>query len=101
MNGLPNGKEEDDSGEHDFDDDSDSDVGGGSESDIVDLEDIAGKAPTARKNSTKNGSTPTAVVNGEENVAKEMVTPVIRASLEKQVCLSLYHYLFLLFNFLF
>lgn len=89
VNGLPNGKEEDDSGEDDYDNDSDADVGGGSESDIVDLEDIAGKAPTARKTSTKNGSTLTTVVNGKENLEKEMVTPVIRASLEKQVCLPI------------
>lgn len=89
MNGLPNGKEEDDSGEDDYDDDSDADVGGESGADIVDLEDIAGKAPTSRKTSTKNGFTPTTVVNGEENLEKEMVTPVIRVSLEKQVCLPI------------
>lgn len=89
MNGLPNGKEEDECGVDDYDNDSDADVGGGSEADIVDLEDIAGKAPTARKTSTKNGSTLTTVVNGEENLEKEMVTPLIRASLEKQVCLPI------------
>lgn len=82
VNGLPNGKgggeedDADDSGEDDYVDDSDADVGGGSEPDIVDLEDIAGIAPTARKTVTR-----------EENLEKEMVTPVIRASLEKQVCL--------------
>lgn len=109
VNGLPNGKEEkdDDSGEDDYDDDSDADVGAGSEPDIVDLEDIAGKAPTARKTSTKIGSsTPARVVNGEENLEKEMVTPVIRASLEKQVCLPIapfpslfYHHCFIFFVF--
>lgn len=106
VNGLPNGKEEDDSGEDDYDNDSDADVGAESGSDIVDLEDIAGKAPTARKTSTKNGSTLTTVVNGKENLEKEMVTPVIRASLEKQVCLpigpfpSLFISLIVLFFFL-
>lgn len=52
----------------------------GMESGEVDIEDIAGKAPG--KNSSKvlnNGG-----VNGENGV-KEMVTPVIRSSLEKQV----------------
>ncbi|KAH1120054.1 hypothetical protein AAZX31_17G237100 [Glycine max] len=48
-------------------------------SEIVDLEDIAGKAPSRRK----------VVANGEEsngklNGSREMVTPVIRANLEKQ-----------------
>ncbi|XP_047329188.1 S-adenosyl-L-methionine-dependent tRNA 4-demethylwyosine synthase [Impatiens glandulifera] len=47
------------------------------ESDIVDVEDIAGKAPS-RKSSR--------LVEGGEKVkgVKEMVTPVLRASLEKQ-----------------
>lgn len=53
------------------------------ESDIVDLEDIAGKGPSRR-------STAAAKANGEVNgqvpkAVKEMVTPVIRANLEKQV----------------
>ncbi|KAL5558052.1 hypothetical protein UlMin_034263 [Ulmus minor] len=47
------------------------------ESDIVDLEDIAGKAPSKR--SAKVPET-----NGTSNGKKNMVTPVIRASLEKQ-----------------
>lgn len=67
-------------------DDQDEDEGGenGGRSEIVDLEDIAGKAPSRRKemvgtkaNEELNGD----VVNGK----KAMVTPVIRANLEKQV----------------
>lgn len=54
------------------DEDEDNDVDGG----IVDLEDIAGKAP-----SKKNGLVKVARGDGK----KEMVTPVIRASLTKQV----------------
>lgn len=48
------------------------------ESEIVDLEDIAGKAPSRKS---------VAVVenNGKLNGKREMVTPVIRANLEKQV----------------
>ncbi|KAA8537631.1 hypothetical protein F0562_027239 [Nyssa sinensis] len=49
----------------------------GEDSGVVDLEDIAGKGPT-RKSTTVIESN--AKLNGE----KEMVTPVIRASLEKQ-----------------
>ncbi|XP_057975686.1 S-adenosyl-L-methionine-dependent tRNA 4-demethylwyosine synthase [Malania oleifera] len=49
----------------------------GAESSIVDLEDIAGKGPS-RKSMTASLS------NGEKNGEREMVTPVIRASLEKQ-----------------
>ncbi|KAF5445093.1 hypothetical protein F2P56_034171 [Juglans regia] len=44
---------------------------------IVDLEDIAGKGPSRK-------STVMAESNGKLNGKKEMVTPVIRASLEKQ-----------------
>lgn len=49
---------------------------------VVDLEDIAGKGPSRRN--------PVAVTktNGTVNGKKEMVTPVIRASLTKQVNLS-------------
>lgn len=48
------------------------------ESEIVDLEDIAGKGPSRRS--------PVVVqTNGTSNGKKDMVTPVIRASLEKQV----------------
>jgi tRNA wybutosine-synthesizing protein 1 len=53
---------------------------GGTGSEIVDVEDIAGKGPS-RKMVT------VAETNGRLNGKKEMVTPVIRASLEKQVCL--------------
>ncbi|KAL6995679.1 S-adenosyl-L-methionine-dependent tRNA 4-demethylwyosine synthase [Sarracenia purpurea var. burkii] len=49
----------------------------GAESGVVDVEDIAGKAPS-RKSTTVVQS------NGKLNGKKEMVTPVIRASLEKQ-----------------
>lgn len=50
---------------------------GGTGSEIVDVEDIAGKGPS-RKMVT------VAETNGRLNGKKEMVTPVIRASLEKQ-----------------
>lgn len=46
---------------------------------IVDLEDIAGKAPT--KKDLEKGAV---ARNGKKNGVKEMVTPVIRASLTKQ-----------------
>ncbi|CAL5332267.1 unnamed protein product [Camellia sinensis] len=61
----------------DGDDDDDDGEENGEESGIVDLEDIAGKAPS-RKSKTMIQS------NGKLNGEKEMVTPVIRASLEKQ-----------------
>ncbi|GMP44988.1 hypothetical protein CsSME_00013687 [Camellia sinensis var. sinensis] len=61
----------------DGDDDDDDGEENGEESGIVDLEDIAGKAPS-RKSKTVIQS------NGKLNGEKEMVTPVIRASLEKQ-----------------
>lgn len=57
------------------DDEEDADLGA---EDIVDLEDIAGKAPSRK-------STNVVETNGKLNGKKEMVTPVIRASLEKQV----------------
>ncbi|KZV28868.1 S-adenosyl-L-methionine-dependent tRNA 4-demethylwyosine synthase [Dorcoceras hygrometricum] len=52
------------------------------ESGVVDLEDIAGKGPSRKSimGTTANGKVNGEVVNGE----KEMVTPVIRASLQKQ-----------------
>ncbi|KAK2988723.1 hypothetical protein RJ640_020988 [Escallonia rubra] len=62
-----------------YEDDDDEGVeedGGGSG--VVDLEDIAGKGP-----SRKTGVV-VAKTNGKVNGVKEMVTPVIRASLEKQ-----------------
>lgn len=49
------------------------------ESEIVDLEDIAGKAPSRKSVATVKES------NGKLNGKKEMVTPVIRANLVKQV----------------
>ncbi|KAG5542307.1 hypothetical protein RHGRI_021995 [Rhododendron griersonianum] len=68
-----------DESEYEMISDSDEEDGGenGGESGVVDLEDIAGKAPS-RKSSTIVKS------NGKLNGEKEMVTPVIRASLEKQ-----------------
>jgi len=54
------------------------------ESEIVDLEDIAGKAPSRKSVVTLKES------NGKLNGKKEMVTPVIRANLVKQVyCFSI------------
>lgn len=52
------------------------------EAEIVDLEDIAGKGPSRRS------ATTVAKTNGTLNGKKDMVTPVIRASLEKQVILE-------------
>ncbi|ONI32680.1 hypothetical protein PRUPE_1G379500 [Prunus persica] len=48
------------------------------ESEVVDLEDIAGKGPSRRRTVTVTKT------NGTVNGQKEMVTPVIRASLVKQ-----------------
>ncbi|CAK9312652.1 unnamed protein product [Citrullus colocynthis] len=56
------------------DEEEDTDLG---EEDIVDLEDIAGKGPSRK-------STNVVETNGKLNGKKVMVTPVIRASLEKQ-----------------
>ncbi|XP_038884961.1 S-adenosyl-L-methionine-dependent tRNA 4-demethylwyosine synthase [Benincasa hispida] len=56
------------------DEEEDADLG---EEDIVDLEDIAGKGPSRK-------STNVVETNGKLNGKKVMVTPVIRASLEKQ-----------------
>ncbi|KAL3639189.1 S-adenosyl-L-methionine-dependent tRNA 4-demethylwyosine synthase [Castilleja foliolosa] len=60
----------------------DDEVGSEGESGIVDLEDIAGKGPSRRSKveAKANGKSNGHVPNGE----KEMVTPVIRANLEKQ-----------------
>lgn len=44
---------------------------------VVDMEDIAGKAPSRRSS--------LALTNGWENGVRDMVTPVIRVNLEKQV----------------
>ncbi|KAJ9559872.1 hypothetical protein OSB04_005032 [Centaurea solstitialis] len=80
-NGDANGYEMvDGSDDEEYDDDDDyedEDEENGGGSDIVDLEDIAGKAP-----SKKDGGVITS--NGKKNGVKEMVTPVIRASLTKQ-----------------
>ncbi|KAK2660526.1 hypothetical protein Ddye_007059 [Dipteronia dyeriana] len=65
---------DDDGGADDDDDDDDDEV----ESEMVDLEDIAGKGPSRR-------SMDVAETNGKvSNGKRDMVTPVIRASLEKQ-----------------
>ncbi|XP_074280027.1 S-adenosyl-L-methionine-dependent tRNA 4-demethylwyosine synthase [Silene latifolia] len=50
----------------------------GTESDVIDLEDIAGKGPSRNSKSAINGS----VVKNDG--PREMVTPVIRANLQKQ-----------------
>lgn len=57
--------------------DEDENSEGGAGSEIVDVEDIAGKAPSRK-------TVAVAETNGKLNGKKEMVTPVIRASLEKQ-----------------
>ena len=49
------------------------------EEEIVDLEDIAGKAPSRKKTVAAVGE------NGKLDGKRDMVTPVIRANLEKQV----------------
>ncbi|XP_051139334.1 S-adenosyl-L-methionine-dependent tRNA 4-demethylwyosine synthase [Andrographis paniculata] len=68
--------------EEESDDDEDDDDVNGGESEIVDLEDIAGNGPSRRSTvaSKASGRSNGEVVNGE----KEMVNPVIRANLEKQ-----------------
>ncbi|KAK6131200.1 hypothetical protein DH2020_035061 [Rehmannia glutinosa] len=75
------GSENEDEGEFS---EEDHDEGGDSEDEagIVDLEDIAGKGPSRRSMmlAKANGKLNGHVLNGE----KEMVTPVIRANLEKQ-----------------
>ncbi|KAL5780481.1 hypothetical protein ACOSQ2_011218 [Xanthoceras sorbifolium] len=68
------GMESDDFDDGDDDDDDEEEV----ESEMVDLEDIAGKGPSRR-------SMNVAETNGKvKDGKKDMVTPVIRASLEKQ-----------------
>lgn len=71
---LYSGIDEDFDAESVEEDDEDADPG---EEDIVDLEDIAGKGPSRK-------STNVVETNGKLNGKKVMVTPVIRASLEKQ-----------------
>lgn len=58
-------------------DDDEEEEENGEESEIVDLEDIAGRGPSRKFEVVKK-------VNGKLNDEKEMVTPVIRASLVKQ-----------------
>ncbi|XP_062081394.1 S-adenosyl-L-methionine-dependent tRNA 4-demethylwyosine synthase-like [Humulus lupulus] len=65
------------SAESDAESEEESDDEYSAEPDIVDLEDIAGKGPSRR-------SAAVAQTNGVSNGKKDMVTPVIRASLEKQ-----------------
>ncbi|KAL4649939.1 hypothetical protein ACB092_01G050500 [Castanea dentata] len=60
------------------DEDSEEEEGGDEGSEIVDVEDIAGKAPSRKK------AVAVAETNGKLNGKKDMVTPAIRASLEKQ-----------------
>ncbi|KAH6763623.1 flavodoxin family protein / radical SAM domain-containing protein [Perilla frutescens var. hirtella] len=65
--------------EGEFSDEDDDEV---EELDVVDLEDLAGKGPSRKSTvaAKTNGKVNGHVLNGE----KEMVTPVIRANLEKQ-----------------
>lgn len=63
-------------GEESDDDDEEEAVAG-----EIDMEDIAGKAPARRQ----NGKVESSLANGGQNGVKEMVTPIIRTSLEKQV----------------
>lgn len=78
------GSESEGEGEFSEEEDDDDEVEeDGGDSSIVDLEDIAGKGPS-------RGSKMVIKANGEvngkvSNGVKEMVTPVIRANLEKQV----------------
>lgn len=84
-NGVGDGSEDEAVSEGDDDDDNDDEFEENDEgSGIVDLEDIAGKGPSRKKgvgDKLVNGKMNGGRVNGE----KAMVTPVIRASLEKQV----------------
>ncbi|KAI3737012.1 hypothetical protein L2E82_27005 [Cichorium intybus] len=73
---VENGDEMTDGSDYDDDDDYE-DEENEIESDIVDLEDIAGKAPSKKDMGVITS-------NGKKNGQKEMVTPVIRASLTKQ-----------------
>ncbi|KAL3514638.1 hypothetical protein ACH5RR_027355 [Cinchona calisaya] len=81
LNGEVSDEEEE--GEEE-EDEKDEGRGDGEESEIVDLEDIAGKVPSRRKemmeNAKANGDSNGDVVNGK----KAMVTRVIRANLEKR-----------------
>jgi len=73
----------------DWDDDDEEEMVDGE----VDMEDIAGKAPARRKNGNSegvpaNGNLEGVLANGAQNGVKDMVTPIIRTSLEKQVSIS-------------
>lgn len=71
-------------GEVEFSEEEDEEEDGEGDNGIVDLEDIVGKAPSRK--SIVGPKTNGKVENGEVlNGGKEMVTPVIRASLVKQV----------------
>lgn len=72
-----------DEDDDDYDDDEE-EGGEGREDGIVDLEDIAGRGPS------RNFVVEVKKVNGKVNGEKEMVTPVIRASLVKQVVFKIH-----------
>lgn len=74
-NGVGIGGESENESDGGFESDEDGESGG--ETVVVDLEDIAGKGP-----SRKSGAV--AQINGKANGTREMVTSVIRTSLEKQ-----------------
>lgn len=76
---IASGRLDDDCGSEGFDvSDDEEEQENGTELDVVDLEDIAGKGPSRKSRTTVE-------VNGvKNNGQKEMVTPVIRANLEKQ-----------------
>ncbi|KAK4804600.1 hypothetical protein SAY86_004417 [Trapa natans] len=80
--GLLNGAARDSDGESGVDwsesDDEDGENNGVEEPVLVDIEDIAGKGPSRRSTSSVSET------NGTVNGKRDMVTPVIRASLEKQ-----------------
>ncbi|XP_027094704.1 S-adenosyl-L-methionine-dependent tRNA 4-demethylwyosine synthase-like [Coffea arabica] len=79
--GNLNGVDGEASDEEEYDDEDDEEGENDGESELVDLEDIAGKGPSRRKEMVE------AKANGELNGVtgkKAMVTPVIRANLEKQ-----------------
>lgn len=84
----------------DDDNDDDDEEEEGLELGEVDMEDIAGKAPSRKLVASlvngENGIREKSSGNGE-NGAREMVTPVIRASLQKQVILSYCGVFWLLF----
>lgn len=64
--------------EEDEGDEEEEDEEEGVEDDVVDLEDIAGKAPRKMNGMVVGG-------NGGKGGIKEMVTPIVRKNLEKQV----------------